>query len=434
MKTAKHYATLCAAAALSIPACMSASEPDDAIHDAVAEAEQALSSEGSVCITRPASQDAVIRADAAAFNDGATEQLSTGISSSSGRRRTLLQFDLSSVPAGATVVNSTMGIYQVYRDGAAATVNVHQVTAAWAENSVTWNSLGSSFDPAASASFTASSAIDYRRFAVDELVQGWVDGTPNHGVLLDEPGSTHTNYRSRENVKVDQRPYLEVCYVTCGDGIQNGDETGVDCGGSCATACASCNDGIQNGSETGVDCGGSCAPCATCNDGIRNGSETGVDCGGSCAPCATCNDGIKNGGETGVDCGGPICGACATCNDGIHNGNETGIDCGGSCAPCATCNDGIRNGGETGVDCGGPICGACATCNDGIRNGNETGVDCGGSCGPCAPTSVCGNGVREPGEECDGRDMGDGVCGVLHILPLCNAQCKYTFPWLCHTL
>ncbi len=53
-----------------------------------------------------------------------------------------------------------------------------------------------------------------------------------------------------------------------------------------------CNDGIQNGNETGVDCGGSCEPCTvdpTCNDGIQNGNETGVDCGGSCEPCSTGN-------------------------------------------------------------------------------------------------------------------------------------------------
>jgi hypothetical protein len=36
----------------------------------------------------------------------------------------------------------------------------------------------------------------------------------------------------------------------------------------------SCNDGIQNGDETGVDCGGSCDPCTTCNDGVQNGDET----------------------------------------------------------------------------------------------------------------------------------------------------------------
>jgi len=47
----------------------------------------------------------------------------------------------------------------------------------------------------------------------------------------------------------------------------------------------SCFDGIQNGNETGVDCGGDCTPCATCDDGIKNGDETGIDCGGSCEPC-----------------------------------------------------------------------------------------------------------------------------------------------------
>lgn len=48
----------------------------------------------------------------------------------------------------------------------------------------------------------------------------------------------------------------------------------------------SCFDGIKNGDETAVDCGGSCNPCATCDDGIKNGDETGIDCGGtSCVPC-----------------------------------------------------------------------------------------------------------------------------------------------------
>ena len=49
-----------------------------------------------------------------------------------------------------------------------------------------------------------------------------------------------------------------------------------------------CNDGIQNGTETGIDCGGTCGACEeepTCSDGIQNGDETGVDCGGSCDAC-----------------------------------------------------------------------------------------------------------------------------------------------------
>lgn len=50
---------------------------------------------------------------------------------------------------------------------------------------------------------------------------------------------------------------------------------------------------------------------STCFNGVQDGTETGIDCGGpDCAPCATCDDGIQNGGETGVDCGGPDCAPC----------------------------------------------------------------------------------------------------------------------------
>ena len=51
-------------------------------------------------------------------------------------------------------------------------------------------------------------------------------------------------------------------------------------------------------------------PCAGCNDGLYNGDEGGVDCGGSCVPCATCHDMIQNGAETGIDCGGEVCDEC----------------------------------------------------------------------------------------------------------------------------
>lgn len=91
-------------------------------------------------------------------------------------------------------------------------------------------------------------------------------------------------------------------------------------------------------------CGAPAEP--TCEDGIQNGNETGIDCGGDCAPCPepTCDDGIQNGNETGVDCGGD-CTPCVsepTCNDGLQNGNETGIDCGGDCADCPVdCSDNL---------------------------------------------------------------------------------------------
>ncbi|MBK8636590.1 MAG: hypothetical protein IPN72_24835 [Saprospiraceae bacterium] len=78
-------------------------------------------------------------------------------------------------------------------------------------------------------------------------------------------------------------------YSSCTDGIQNGDETGVDCGGSNCPACPTCTDGIQNGNETGVDCGGNCTPCQNVCDTVvisSNNFETGfgswVDGGTDC--------------------------------------------------------------------------------------------------------------------------------------------------------
>ncbi len=68
----------------------------------------------------------------------------------------------------------------------------------------------------------------------------------------------------------------------------------------------------------------------TCTDGIQNGNETGIDCGGpDCDPCGggpTCSDGVQNGNETGIDCGGPDCDPCngASC-DVPGNQNTTSI-------------------------------------------------------------------------------------------------------------
>ena len=97
--------------------------------------------------------------------------------------------------------------------------------------------------------------------------------------------------------------------------------------------------GAREGLTTSGGCGAPVEP--TCTDGIQNGDETGVDCGGAnCPACPepTCDDGIQNGDETGVDCGGSSCASCpATCDDGIQNGDEEGVDCGGSsCSPCST--------------------------------------------------------------------------------------------------
>jgi hypothetical protein len=68
----------------------------------------------------------------------------------------------------------------------------------------------------------------------------------------------------------------------------------------------------------------------TCTDGVKNGTESDVDCGGSCEACV---DGKFC--SAGADCASTLCnnGTCVspTCVDGMRNGDEIDIDCGGSC-------------------------------------------------------------------------------------------------------
>jgi len=50
----------------------------------------------------------------------------------------------------------------------------------------------------------------------------------------------------------------------------------------------SCGDGIQNQGESGIDCGSPCLACPlppTCFDGMQDSGETGIDCGGACNAC-----------------------------------------------------------------------------------------------------------------------------------------------------
>ena len=349
---------------------------------------------------------------------------------------------------------------------------------------------------------------------------------------------------------------------SCANGFFDGSETDVDCGGSCAGCgegrncyeasdcvsgmceidrvsgrpwkmCVSCFNGVQDGSELDIDCGGNCvrrcpmgshctepSDCVTeacdstmhmcvrptanpgdCSNGLRESTEADVDCGGTCRQsqplcslgsmcvanddcdsyqcstmrrCISCSDGVLNGAETDIDCGGDVCDvcadaqrcdadsdcssqncagggeghrACSSCLNGIRDGLEADVDCGAVCPtqclddrrcytdddcismhcnsnglctrvdPASTCSDGFQREHETCIDGGGPQCnalglhcghgaacdvdddcqsghcdadGVCVSCADEQRNGDETDIDCGGSrCGQCADGNSC---------------------------------------------
>jgi hypothetical protein len=82
---------------------------------------------------------------------------------------------------------------------------------------------------------------------------------------------------------------------------------------------------------------GRCAttpPADRCHDRLRDGDETDIDCGGSCQPC-----GAAAACQLPADCLTAACdgGHCRapSCSDGLRDGFETDLDCGGPCPACA---------------------------------------------------------------------------------------------------
>jgi hypothetical protein len=75
-------------------------------------------------------------------------------------------------------------------------------------------------------------------------------------------------------------------------------------------------------------------PINSCRDRARDGDETDIDCGGSCQPCWTAKQCMRA-----EDCQSQACdaGSCRapTCSDGVRDGYESDVDCGSSCGKCA---------------------------------------------------------------------------------------------------
>jgi hypothetical protein len=91
---------------------------------------------------------------------------------------------------------------------------------------------------------------------------------------------------------------------------------------------------------------GTCHFCATAN-GLRDGDESDVDCGGP--RCRKCANGQRCRADR--DCQSGFCtaaGVCRTrsaCDDGLHNGRETDVDCGGpDCPKCRVPQRCVRDG------------------------------------------------------------------------------------------
>lgn len=140
------------------------------------------------------------------------------------RNRALINFDLSSIPSGATIQSAELDLYAFGPIGAysghTGTANscwLQPITASWAENTVTWNN-----QPATTTtnqvSLAVSSFATQNYFNIDVttiIANQYANPTSFYGVMLRLQTEATTNilaFASSDNANSDLHPALTITY------------------------------------------------------------------------------------------------------------------------------------------------------------------------------------------------------------------------------
>lgn len=173
-------------------------------------------------------------ADSASFGSAADSTLKSGAPNSNfgddtvmdlnDARDGIIRFDLSTIPAGATVTSATLTLQAVSVGSGSAIKNygVHRVLVDWQESTVTWNSPGSTADvhfAASPTSLTAVQGTGAYDWDVTSDVAAFVSGAAaNYGWRIIWSSNTsgtnrQVSFGTKENGNPSNRPILTVIYT-----------------------------------------------------------------------------------------------------------------------------------------------------------------------------------------------------------------------------
>lgn len=206
---------------------------------------------------------------------------------------------------------------------------------------------------------------------------------------------------------------LNTAYA-CSDRLKDGDESDVDCGGSCSAKCPSGKACVSGNDCKTNYCVGNVCKSGNCTDSIQNQDESDVDCGGSCtSKCDLRSKCLKNSDcETGL-CSEGLCAAEGPCSNKRLDDGETDVDCGGLCVTvrgkkCALLQKCTQNS-----DCITGYCGTvgkCANQNDKDGDGISNDADlCPDLPSPNADKRQTDTDQDKIGDECDPDNDNDGI-------------------------
>ncbi len=128
--------------------------------------------------------------------------------------RSYIRFDLSGIPANATVQKATI---RLFVDGftAPGSFDVYRINSAWDETTLTWSNkpvLGASATGNNPVPITAANSRNFVLVDITQLVKNWVNGTvPNNGIALALTTTAGSfSFDSKENTAVSHEPVLEI--------------------------------------------------------------------------------------------------------------------------------------------------------------------------------------------------------------------------------
>ncbi len=167
--------------------------------------------DNSSTVSLDAIQDSYIDISNSGVNYGSAGTLNVDRSGGNeGDQQALLEFDVSSISPGSTISSAYLVMEATATTGAFS-VNAYEITQAWNENTVTWDTAPT-YNNTSITTLTPG-GIGEHSFEITSLVQSWVDNPANnHGVLLgsEEAGTTTFSYDSREGPNF---PQLVITYA-----------------------------------------------------------------------------------------------------------------------------------------------------------------------------------------------------------------------------
>jgi len=132
--------------------------------------------------------------------------------------RSYLQFDLSSVPPNAVILDADLVLYHHFSSVISSLpIGLYEVTESWEENIITWNNQPASSTEVEDILYILAGLPGYFvSWDIEGLVKGWHDGIiTNYGMVLRDTDESSVDgkaaFRSSENMASD-RPRLIIEY------------------------------------------------------------------------------------------------------------------------------------------------------------------------------------------------------------------------------